>query len=413
MSVLQQQVVAARQHGAMEHTEPPTDLDAVRFYRLARVREQLEKHDVAGALLYDQLNTRYVTDATNMQLWCSHNETRYVFVPASGPVILFEYGSCAHLAEDLPTIDEVRPCKPFFWFSSGPRYEEKALAWCAEIVDLMQQHGGGNRRLAVDRIAPLGTQLLMQNGIDVVEGFPLMEEAREIKSPGEIVLMRHAIAVCESGMHAMREALAPGITENALWAKLHERNIALGGEWIETRLLSSGPRTNPWFRESSMRTINESDLVSFDTDLIGPYGYCADISRSWVCGDVRPSDEQRRLYANAVEEIEHNKALIKPGITHREIAERAWQIPDEFWPNRYSSIIHGVGLCDEAPAIKHARDFKQRGYDGVIEAGMTLCVESYIGSAGGIEGVKLEEQVLVTEDGCEQLSIYPLELGWL
>ena len=98
----------------------------------------------------------------------------------------------------------------------------------------------------------------------------------------------------------MREALRPGITENALWAKLHERNIALGGEWIETRLLSSGPRTNPWFRESSMRVIEKGDMVSVDTDLVGPYGYCCDMSRFWVCGEGPASDEQRRLYAAAV-----------------------------------------------------------------------------------------------------------------
>lgn len=413
MSVLQRQVLASRQHGAMEYSQPPADLDAVRRYRAERVREQLQHHDVAAALLYDPLNTRYVTDATNMQLWCSHNETRYVFVPASGPVILFEYGTCAHLAQDLPTVDEVRPCKPFFWFSAGPRYEERARAWCDEIIDLVIQHGGGNRRLAVDRIAPLGTQLLERAGVRVVEGFPIMEQAREIKSPGEIALMRHAIDACESGMQAMREALVPGISENALWAKLHERNIALGGEWIETRLLASGPRTNPWFRESSMRRIDSGDIVSFDTDLIGPYGYCADLSRTWLCGDARPTDEQRRLYAMAVHEIEHNKALIAPGLSYRELSERAWRIPDEFWSNRYSSLIHGVGLCDEAPAIKHSRDFDIKGYDGVIEAGMTLCVESYIGAEGGREGVKLEQQVLVTDDGCEQLSSYPLELDWL
>ncbi len=413
MSVSSRKVGVARQHGAMEYSQPPTALDEVRRYRLGRVREQLARQDVGAVLLYDQLNTRYVVDATNMQLWCSHNETRYVFVPASGPVILFEYGTCAHLAQDMPTVDEVRPCKPFFWFSSGPRFEEKARAWCDEIVDLVHLHCSGNKRLGVDRIAPLGTQLLQQSGIDVIEGFPIMEEAREIKSPGELALMRCAIAACESGMEAMRDALQPGITENALWAKLHERNIALGGEWIETRLLSSGPRTNPWFRESSMRVIEAGDLVSFDTDLIGPYGYCADLSRTWLCGAQQPSDEQRRLYGFAVEELEHNKSLIKPGVSYREIAEHAWKIPDEFSPNRYSSIIHGVGLCDEAPAIKHARDFDEKGYDGVLAPGMTLCVESYIGAVGGCEGVKLEDQVLVTEDGYEQLSSYPLELEWL
>lgn len=405
--------ILSRQHGAMEFSEPPTDLDAVRRYRIERVRAELAKSDVAGALLYDQLNTRYATDATNMQIWCLHNETRYVFVPTEGPVILFEYGSCRHLAEDLPNIDEVRPCVPWFYFAAGDRHEQRAAKWCAEIVDLVHRYGGGNRRLAIDRIAPLGVQLLEKAGVQVVEAFPIMERAREIKSPGEIKLMRHAIEVCELGMTAMRNALAPGVTENAVWAKLHETNIALGGEWIETRLLSSGPRTNPWFREASMRKIQAGEMVSFDTDLIGPYGYCADLSRSWLCGDGKPNDEQRRIYALACEQIEHNRSLLRPGVGLRELSEQCWTMPDEFWGNRYGSLFHGVGLCDEAPAIKHFREFDERGYDGVLEAGMTLCVESYIGSEGGHEGVKLEEQVLITEDGYEQLSSYPLELDWL
>ena len=412
-AVIQEGRVAARQHGAMEYSEPPTDLDAVRMYRLGRVRAALQERDYAAAILYDQLNTRYVTDATDMQIWCSHNENRFVFVPAEGPVIVFEYGGYAHLSEGLPGVDEVRRVTTWYYFGAGPRIEEKAGVWAAEIADLVAQHGGGNKRIAIDRCGPLGVLALQRLGLSIHDGFELMENAREIKSPGEIVLMRHAIEVCEQGLEAMRQALRPGITENALWAKLHERNIALGGEWIETRLLSSGPRTNPWFRESSMRVIEKGDMVSVDTDLVGPYGYCCDMSRSWVCDEGKASDEQRRLYAAAVEQIEHNTAILKPGMTYREVSEKAWKIPEEFFANRYSSIAHGVGLCDEFPAIKHAADFGESGYDGVLHPGMTLCVESYIGTQGGREGVKLEEQVLITEDGVEKLTSYPLQLELL
>ena len=402
----------ARQHGAMEYTDPPTDIDKVRRYRLDRIREQLHRLDYAGVLLFNQINTRYATDATNMQVWCGHYETRCVFVATQGPVVLFDYGDYPHLAEGLPTVDEYRVNKSFYFFTAGTRAPERAELFADEIADLVTQYGGGNRRLAVDRLSNEGTHPLMQKGLSIHSGDEVMELARSIKSSEELVLMRQAIDVCEQGIQSMRDALAPGITENALWAKLHEANIRLGGEWIETRLLSSGPRTNPWFRESSMRVIQKGELVSFDTDLIGPYGYCADISRSWVCGKS-PSDEQRRLYAHAVEQIQHNTALLKPGITFREVSEKAWNIPAEFKDNRYPSIIHGVGLADEYPSFKHWVNFKEKGYDGIVETGMTLCVESYVGSRGGREGVKLEEQVLITPDGVQLLSTYPLETDWL
>ena len=403
---------AVRQHGAMEYSEAPVDLDTVRRYRLGRLRVQMRQHDVAGLLLFDQLNTRYATDATNMQVWCSHYETRCVFVALDGPVVLFDYSNHPHLAEDLPTIDEYRVLPVFYYFARGYRGEEWAVKFADQIADLMQKHGGGNTRLAVDRLSIMGTDALRARGLHLVHGEPITERARAVKSPEELELMRASVTVCEQACDAMRQALKPGITENALWARLHEANIRLGGEWIETRLLSSGPRTNPWFRECSMRTIDSGDLVSFDTDLIGPYGYCSDISRAWVCGD-KPNDEQRRLYASAFEQIEHNISILRAGMTFREVVDRSWPIPEAYVSNRYTTMIHGVGLADEYPAIKYAQDFEEKGYDGVLEPGMTLCVESFIGVEGGREGVKLEEQVLVTDTGVERISSYPFETDWL
>ena len=398
-----------RQHGAMEYSTPPVNLDNVRRYRLGRVREQLKKKDVGGLLVFDQLNTRYITDATNMQVWCSHYETRCVFVATEGPVILYDFGDMPHLAEGLPTIDDYRRMIPVYFFGAGSRYHDNTKRFAEEIFDLINTYGGGNLRLALDSYNPSGTHALTAAGLDVVDGQDVMELARVIKSPEELELMKYSIRVCEQAVANMRKAMHPGITENALWAKLHETNIALGGEWIETRLLSSGPRTNPWMRESSMRKIEKGDMVSFDTDLIGPYGYCCDMSRSWICGEEKPTNEQARLYNLAAESIQHHVNLLKPGMSFREASEKCWTIPDEFVDNRYGVIMHGVGLADEYPAIKYKLDYQERGYDGMFEPGMTLCVEAYIGSIHGGEGVKLEEQVLITDTGCEQLTSYPLE----
>jgi len=402
-----------RQHGAMEFSEAPADLDEVRLYRIGRVRDELKKRDLGAVLLFDQVNTRYATDATNMQVWCSHYETRCAFIAADGPCVLLDYSNHPHLAEDLPGVDDYRVMRTFYYFSAGSESQVRAKEFGGEIAELVKQHCGGNRRLAVDRLSHMGTDAIRGHGIELFDGLEVMEHAREIKSAGELVLMKQSMDACEAGMAAMFKILEPGITENALWAKLHEVNIAKGGEWIETRLLSSGPRTNPWFRECSMRPIERGDMVSFDTDLIGPYGYCSDISRSWLCGDGKPDDEQRRLYAAAVEQIKYNLGLLKDGVSFRELSEKAWPIPEEFLSNRYSCVLHGVGLADEYPAIKHDVDYARSGYDGIFREGMTVCVESFIGVEGGKEGVKLEEQVLITKDGIEMLSSYPLEESWL
>ncbi len=397
----------------MEYSQPPVDLDVLRRYRLGRIQAQLKRLDYAAILLFDQVNCRYACDATNMQIWCSHYETRGVFIAADGPMILFDYGDYPHLAEGIVTIDEYRVNSSFYYFAAGPRSEEKARAFGDEIADLVKTYGAGNARLAIDRLSHLGCAAIMRHGISIHDGGEVMELARVIKSAEELVLMQKSVAVCETGLRRMRAATEPGMTENALWSILHQTNIEQGGEWIETRLLSSGERTFPWFREASMRKIQVGDMISVDTDLIGPYGYCADMSRSWICGDRAPTDRQKRIYALAHEQIEHNKSILKAGMTFREIAEQAWHIPAEFAAHQYVVLMHGVGLADEYPSIKSLHNFDAKGYDGVLEENMTLCVEAYIGSAASGEGVKLEEQVVIGKDGLRMLTSDSLITGWL
>jgi Xaa-Pro aminopeptidase len=389
------------------------DLAALRAYRLARVRRELQRRDYAGIVVFDPINIRYATDTSNMQVWIMHNPARYAFVAADGPVLMFDFHNCEHLSHGLGSVDEVRRASAWYYFAAGPRLAERAGRWAAEIADLVRAHGGGNRRLALDHADPAGAAALAALGVEIHDGQEVMEQARRLKSAAEIGAMRASIEVCQAAMQAMREALVPGLTENQLWSILHQVNIARGGEWIETRLLSSGPRTNPWFQECGHRVIEAGDLVSLDTDLIGPYGYCADISRSWRCGDGRPSDQQRRLYALALEQIAYNTALLKPDLGFRELAEKAFKLPDIYAPNRYSVVVHGVGLCDEYPHVPYPQDFERAGYDGVFEANMTVCVESYIGAEGGHEGVKLEQQVLITAEGPEVLSSFPFEPDFL
>ena len=279
----------------------------------------------------------------------------------------------------------------------------------AEIADLVRAHGGGNRRLAVDRLGIPGIRALEGESLELADADVVMETARAIKSPEEIDCMLVAIAACEAGMARMHEALRPGISEIELWSLLVHGAHALGAEWMETRLLASGGRTNPWYQECSEKIVRPGDLVAFDTDLVGPFGYCVDISRTYRCGPGKPSDEQRRLYRTAYEELQHNIERLRPGLSFGEYAESAWKIPDEFLANRYCLVAHGVGLADEWPDIPHTIDWEETGYDGHIEENMVLCVESYIGAEGGAEGVKLEEQVLLTADGPQILSTFPFE----
>jgi len=173
--------------------------------------------------------------------------------------------------------------------------------------------------------------------------------------------------------------------------------------------LSSGPRTNPWYQESSDRVIEPGDLIGLDTDLIGRHGYCCDISRIWRVGGGMANDVQRRTYARAHGFLMGLLNRVGPGVTMTEISEQVGPPPEDC--NVYTCLIHGVGLCDEYPVGSWVT--QSRGYDVTLRPGMTICVESYLGPADAHEGVKLEEQVLITETGIEKLSTLPLEESWL
>ena len=402
-------------YGALAESEwaaaglPAPDLPAMRQRRLARIRSELARRDLAGILLYDPLNIRYAADHTNMQLWTAHDASRYLFVATNGPVVLFEFQNCFHLSDHTGIVDEVRPARSWIYMFAGERIKDAIGPWAAEIADLVQDHGGGNRRIAVDHLDAEGVAGLTAAGLEIHNGESVMELARVIKGPDELKCMRRAIHACEQAMHEMETAMRPGMSENDLWALLHKGNIIRGGEWIETRLLASGPRTNPWFQECSARVIEDGDIVSFDTDLIGPYGYCCDISRTWLAGDGQPTNEQRDLYQLAAEQVAHNMTLLKPGVTLHELSHSCLLAPPDCLPNRYGVLMHGVGLCDEYPSVFHPQELTPETFDAVLEPGMVICVESYIGRLGGHEGVKLEEQVLITETGYEKMSNYPLD----
>ncbi len=291
----------------------PSVLDAARSYRLGRFRQQMAKHDVAGLLLYDPINIRYAFDSSNMQIWTAHNPVRYAMILADGPAILWEFKGCEHLDAGLPGIDEIRTAVSWMFMARGDKAPAGLALWADEIADLLREYGGGNRRIAADKLDGPGLHALETRGFTYVEGTELTEIARSIKSADEIALMRWTIRVCEAGMARIYAHSTPGATERELWAHLHFENARSGGDWLETKLLTCGPNTNPWYKECSDRACQAGEMISFDTDMIGPYGYCADLSRSWTCGDTPMSDTQKRIYATALAQITHNLSILQPG----------------------------------------------------------------------------------------------------
>lgn len=387
---------------------PNAVLNRARAYRLQRLRVGIAAADCAALLLYDPCNIRYAFDCSNMQVWTLHNTMRYALIFTDGPAIMFEFKGCMQQSEGLPGINELRVAKPWMFFTQGDKAEGSLVAWADEIADLMQTLGSGGKRIACDRLDGSGTHALETRGLTCVEGTQFTETARAVKSADEIELMRWTIRVCEAGMARIYNHSRPGLTERELWAHLHFENARSGGDWLETKLLTCGPRTNPWYQECSDRRCREGELISFDTDMIGPYGYCADLSRSWTCGYAPMTDTQRRIYEIASEQIFHNLELLQPGLSFAEFNEKSWRIPEKHIPYRYSLAVHGVGMADEWPVIPLHVDWSDKAMSGQFVSGMVVCVESLMAEQG-TESVKLETQVLITDDGYERLDTFPFE----
>jgi len=385
--------------------EDEINFDKLRSYRLDRVKKELEKNNLEACILFDPVNVRYALDTVNMSVYNMHNLTRYCFVPVNGPVILYEYFNCEGLSSHLNLINEIRPAITWDYFSNGDQAGAQLEKWINEVKDLANSYCK-SKKLAIDVINGPAVTALNKAGIEVVDAKLIIEQARVIKSPEELKCIKASIDVAEIGIAKMREELKAGMTEDELWSILHKTNIEHGGEWIECRILSSGQRTNPWMQESSNKVIQSGEMVSFDTDMVGPYGYCADISRAFVEGH-KFNEDQKKLYLMAVEHINYNSRLIKPGMSFEEFTEKSWKLPEEYYRNRYSCMVHGIGLCDEWPMIRYPTDGGQR--EGHFEKNMTITVETYIGKVGGKEGIKLEQQYLVGENNLELMSHHPLE----
>jgi len=385
------------------------DLRAVRLYRLARVRLEMRNYGVQALVLSDPVNIRYATGTRNMQVFCARNTpSRYLLVTADR-TILYEFTGCLHLAGGFETVDEVRPAATASFVAAGPEIAARERAWAQEMVARITELVGPKPTVGMERMNAGVALEMAALGVRIVDAQEPVEMARSIKSGEELKCVIASLRATEVATGRLREAIRPGISENELWSVLHQAVIAMNGDYVETRLLSSGQRTNPWFQESSNKIIGENELIGFDTDVVGCHGYYTDFSRTFHSGPDTPSEAQRTLYKLAHEQIRHNLDIIKPGMTFREYADKAWDIPEKYLANRYYLSAHGVGMTGEYPYLYHRADFPDAGYDGVIVPNMTLCVESYIGEEGGREGVKLEEQLLVTETGTELLSRYPFE----
>ena len=390
------------------------NLPRMREFRWKRLTDHIVQRGYGGLLMFDPLNIRYATDSTNMQLWNTHNPFRAVLLCSDGYMVIWDYKNSPFLSEFNPLVKEQRSGADLFYFDRGDKIDIAADKFSNEVRTLITEHSESNMRLAVDKIMLHGLRSLEAQGFEIMEGEEVTEKCRSVKGEDEILAMRCASEACENAVAIMEQKARIDVpkgntSEDDIWAVLHAENIKRGGEWIETRLLASGPRTNPWFQECGPRIVQNNEIVAFDTDLVGSYGICVDISRTWWIGDKPPRPDMIYAMQHAHEHIMYNMDLLRPGIHMRDLTFNAHKLDKNFQNGKYGCLMHGVGLCDEWPLIAYPDKFVEGAYDYVLEPGMVLCVEALVSPENGDFSIKLEDQVLITENGYENLTKYPFD----
>ncbi len=386
--------------------EERVDMSRLKKQRLERLREQMVAADLGGVILFDALNIRYATGRRLSGVTGFRWFIEYAVIPVSGDFRFF-------ILETADGSFGMEHEKGIVWdyFPCGQHVEEASKLWGQRIKSLLQEMGIADTRIGVDKLDYYSMSALQSQSITIADARIPIEKARAIKTRDEVSLIRQSCAIADVAICAVRDAIEPGVSEDELFAIMTFENLRHGGEHMDVRLIAAGSNSNPWTHLATDRMVRSGELVAFDTDMCGPFGSFADFSRTYLCGDGSPNDEQREAYKVAYDFIYESLEFFQPGAGLQEIAEKCPELPEEYKYQRYPMIAHGDGMSDEWPCV-YWPDQSWSGFgndDDVLQENMVLSLEGLASKKGARESVKLEEQILITEGGPEILSFAPFD----
>jgi Xaa-Pro aminopeptidase len=182
--------------------EDPIDMAALRRYRLRRVRDEMAQRSIDACVLVDPVSIRYACGARNMQVFHLRNPARSLVVPLEGPVVLFEFTGCMHLAEGLETVDEIRPSVTASYVAAGDGIAAAERAWARQVGDEIRRHCGPAPVVGVERVNAGAATALAESGMRLVDAQAPLERARAVKSAEEVACIRRSLAATAVGMQA-------------------------------------------------------------------------------------------------------------------------------------------------------------------------------------------------------------------
>ncbi|WP_137391000.1 M24 family metallopeptidase [Rhodoligotrophos defluvii] len=389
--------------------ETRVDFRRLQAYRLARARRALKMSNCGALLLFDVNNIRYVT-STKIGEWERDKFCRFALLAADGDPILWDFGSAAvhhRLYCDWMPVENFR-AGMLGMRGTVPPDVGLMRKHAREIAALLRDAGVADMPVGVDVAEAAMFFALQEAGIKVVDGQQIMLDARQIKNIDEIILLNQAAAMVDGVYHMIYEELKPGVRENDIVARANKMLYEMGSDDVEAINAISGERCNPHPHNFTDRLLRPGDQAFFDI-LQSYQGYRTCYYRTFNVGRATP--DQRDAYVKCREWLDAAIALIKPGVSTDTVA-RAWPRAEEFGFGSELDAFglqfgHGLGLAlHERPIISRLVSLDN---PMEIKTGMVFALETYCPAKDGFSAARIEEEVVVTDTGCEVISRFPAE----
>jgi Xaa-Pro aminopeptidase len=396
--------------------EQRIDFDRLRKDRLARLKRTLDGSELGALLTFDFHNMRYMT-STHIGTWAMDKLIRFALLPRGGEPVAWDFGSAArHHQLYNPWLDgrtdqpELGRARAGISTLRGAFNPDAGIAEevARKIKRVLDEHGLAGEPLGVDLVEMPILAALQAAGLDVVDGQQVFLEARRLKTADEIGLLTQAAAMVDAAYDELYRFLRPGVRENECVGLVAKVLYDLGSEHVEGVNAISGERCAPHPHVYSDRILRPGDPAFFD--ILHSYnGYRTCYYRCFAVGSASPA--MRDAYRRCRDYMDEAIALVKPGATTADIVS-VWPRAEEFgFPNEEAAFAlqygHGVGLSIwEKPIFSRLVSLD---HPEVLEEGMLFALETYWPAADGWSAARIEEEVVVTADGCEIVTKFPAE----
>jgi len=394
--------------------EQRVDYDRLRRERLQRAKDQINKDGLGAVVSWDDANIRYLT-SYYVTTPLRPLEAQFVFCPRNGDPHLIGGGTPSEVERRMPWMKgRVHPPVGLAKPAAATPDHPVILKVVDQIIGLMAQYGVEKETLGIDGtvLSYLYAEAFKKKGIKVAHAKPTMDLARMIKTEDEISLMRITCANSEKAFARIVDAIRPGVRECDIVGIGIQALYEEGDDHTEDLVCMSGYNTNPYGWSFTDKPIRPGELVYVDVDAASYQGYKSCVYRTFCCG--KATQEQKDLYAECVEMLYAGMSVIKDGNTDSQVLAKWPQSPGYWGYDNWNEIGpytlgHGLGLSLHDKPFFNQQNRQAGMPEQKFQEGMVMAIETYTGKKGGKHGVRLEEMVLVTKDGYELLTLFPIK----